>query len=266
MPSDVELEGEQNGHGRYVLGIGRRDGRLLVVKETMVWHGPGLDVTYDLAERDHKDVLRLQEDLGMKDSAETWLPLPREVTLPFRLFPLRHQYAESPLVRSALAIQSALGPSHIHEFVPSRLATPTPHLALLRSDGLGLVSALDETLGRDRKIFGRIESDLNQLFPQIAAIIVKPFHGKKGDKELFLRVTGKHGQIDVPAGMAPSGALVVIALLWILHTRPYALVGLDELEAHLHPWLLGRIMELIKKLAVHSQVVPGARPPGSENS
>src|SRR5262245_40812769 len=38
---DVELEGEQGQRGHYVLGIGRRDGRLLVVKEKMVWHGPG---------------------------------------------------------------------------------------------------------------------------------------------------------------------------------------------------------------------------------
>lgn len=258
---DVELEGERGEQGRYVLGVGRRDGRLLVVKEKMAWHSPGLDVEYDLTDRGPSDAVRLREQMGLTEAEGAWLPLPREVSLPFRVFPLRHQHAESPAVRAALAIQSALGPSHIHEFVPSRLATPTPHVDLLRSDGLGLVAVLDETLGRDRETFGRIENDLRRLFPEIEGLIVKPFHGKKGEKELFLRTVGPGGQIDVPAGMAPSGALVVIALLWILHTRPYALVGLDELEAHLHPWLLGKIMELTKKLSLRSQVILATHSP-----
>lgn len=53
----------------------------------------------------------------------------------------------------------------------------------------------------------------------------------------------------------------MIALLWILHTRPYALVGLDELEAHLHPWLLGKIMDLTKTLSLRSQVILATHSP-----
>lgn len=48
--------------------------------------------------------------------------------------------------------------------------------------------------------------------------------------------------------MAPSGVLVVVALLWILHRRPYAVLGLDEIETHLHPWLLDKVMELIQRM------------------
>jgi len=50
--------------------------------------------------------------------------------------------------------------------------------------------------------------------------------------------------------MAPSGVLVVVALLWILHRRPYAVLGLDEIETHLHPWLLDKVMELIQRMVI----------------
>ena len=247
---------EKRGEGRYYLRLGRRDGRLQVVGEKLEWHGPGIDLQLDCSKP--------------PEGLPKWLdfvPLPRDVTLPFRVFPLRHERATDPVVRAGLAVQAALGPSHIHEFVPSRLATPSPHIEQIRSDGYGLVSVLDELLGRDRTLFGQIERDLKCLFPEIEGLIIQPFQRQRGDKELLLRTTGSNGEIlDIPAGLAPSGVLVVIALLWAMHCRPYAVLGLDEIEVHLHPWLIGKVMELIQSMASSCQVILATHSTGVLNS
>ncbi len=260
--SDIHFDAEltsPTGEGRYTVILGRHDNRLQVMAETLRWVGNGLDVDLDL-ERDSIELKAYREPVSLR--------LPRDATLPFRVYPLRHELAEHPVVRAGLAVQRALGPSHIHEFVPSRLAAPAPHLDLMRSDGYGLVSVLDEALGRNRQSFENIERDLQALFPEVVGLVIQPFPKRRGEKELLLRMRSastSYQTIEVPAGMAPSGVLVVIALLWVLHFHPYAVVSLDEIEVHMHPWLLGKLLRMVEQIANDSQVLLATHSPETLN-
>jgi predicted ATPase len=131
----------------------------------------------------------------------------------------------------------------------------------MESSGFGLASLLDDILGYDREAFGRLEKELQDLFPQIRSIklISEPaFKTGVDDPEqipVLQRADGKGIHLQyadghvVPAAQVSDGVLLVLAYLAILHSPdPPRLLLVEEPENGIHPKRLQDVLGMLRKL------------------
>ena len=103
---------------------------------------------------------------------------------------------------------------------------------------------------RSRKSFQMINDVVRDLFPEVEAITAIP--GETGNVQLAIEEKGLKKRIGV--FHVSDGELVTLALLSLLYSRAESKVGtlvVEELENHLHPYLLSSIAKLARQ-AVHS--------------
>jgi predicted ATPase len=95
----------------------------------------------------------------------------------------------------------------------------------------------------NRKGFDELEQRLTQLVPNIKAISLP-----RGEYQTFLlELIDKYSEHPIPATDISDGTLRLLAFLTALYQKETpSIICFEELENGVHPWLLHKMMELLK--------------------
>lgn len=173
-------------------------------------------------------------------------------------------------------VYQAISGVHYHRWIARHLALPaapdSSRRFRLNPDGFGLPLFLDDILGFDRELFGRLERKFCDIFPEITSIKLMPqmaFRSPADNNEQVSKLDQADGkglyfqfrgsQQLVPAAQASDGVLLVLGYLAILFSpQPPRLILIEEPENGIHPKRLERVMEILRDLIhqqSHTQVV-----------
>ena len=108
--------------------------------------------------------------------------------------------------------------------------------------GQGIAYSLVDILLTNRKSFDELEERLIQLIPNIARISLP----RKG-QDFELELIDKYSEHHIPASDISDGTLRILAFLVALYQeKTPSIICFEEIENGIHPWLLNKIMELLK--------------------
>ncbi len=116
----------------------------------------------------------------------------------------------------------------------------------LASDGAGLPAVLDAMRDDSPERFKAIESQICQWLPEYDCIqFGRPEEGKK-----FVALRTREGGHTVPAPDLSQGTLIALALLTLAyHPDPPSLIGLEDPDRGIHPYLLRRVKDTLFRLS-----------------
>jgi predicted ATPase len=139
-------------------------------------------------------------------------------------------------------IATALRKVKIYDFFPTDLVNQELKKELERS-GKGIVYSLVDILHSNRKGFDELEQRLTQLVPNIKEISLP-----RGENQtFFLELIDKYSEHPIPASDVSDGTLRLLAFLTALYQKETpSIICFEELENGVHPWLLHKMMELLK--------------------
>jgi predicted ATPase len=146
-----------------------------------------------------------------------------------------YQYMNSP-------IDIALRKIKIYDFSPANLSNSDPRKELERT-GQGIAYSLVDILHSNRKGFDELEQRLIQLVPNIKTIALP-----REENQIFsLELIDKYSEHPIPAHEISGGTLRLLAFLTALYQKETpSIICFEELENGVHPWLLHKMMELLK--------------------
>ena len=150
----------------------------------------------------------------------------RKNFFPYKDLLLYINYQDSPVFRALKFIQ-------IYDFAPQSLSAQSQeHLTVSMSrTGQGIAYSLVDILLANRQNFDELEQRLTKLIPNISRISL-PRKGQNFELEL----------IDIS-----DGTLRILAFLVALYQeKTPSIICFEEIENGIHPWLLNKIMELLK--------------------
>jgi predicted ATPase len=154
---------------------------------------------------------------------------------------------------------------HYYRWNPRMLALPvaadSTRRFRMKPDGFGLALMLDDILGYDRELFGRLEHKFRSIFPEIASIklIRQPaFRSPADEREQVSRIEQADGKglylelkngRQVPAAQASDGLLLILAYLTVLLSpEPPRLILVEEPENGIHPRRLREVIQILRGL------------------
>jgi len=182
-----------------------------------------------------------------------------------RKFLIDNQYLNSP-------IDNALREISIYDFSPINLSNNTPSNAMERS-GQGIAYALVDILHSNRESFDELENRFKQLVPNVKRILLPRNNSQSSDDidealllsrqvtkiasrmlskgnsqtTFSLELVDKYSDHHIPASDISDGTLRILAFLTALYQENTpSIICFEELENGVHPWLLGKMMELLK--------------------
>lgn len=154
---------------------------------------------------------------------------------------LNKQYDDSSLY-------IALKKAKIYDFSPAYFLynnNPNSSKSTNKLDriGQGIANSLIDILLSNRKSFDQLEQRLTQLVPNIKAISLK----RTENQEFFLRLIDKYSEYPIPAADISDGTFRLLAFLTALYQEGTpSIICFEELENGVHPWLLHKMIELLK--------------------
>ena len=155
-----------------------------------------------------------------------------------KTFLLNLNYHKSSLSKSLNLVQ-------IYDFSPHSLSKQTqqdsPVIAMNRT-GQGIAYSLVDILHANRQSFNELEERLTKLVPNIARILFL----RKG-RNFELELIDKYSDHHIPASDISDGTLRILAFLTALYQEETpSIICFEEIENGVHPWLLHKMMELLK--------------------
>lgn len=141
------------------------------------------------------------------------------------------------------AIGQALRRIKVYDFAPISLASPPLSTSQLGRTGQGIAYALVDILHANRSSFDELESRLRQLVPNIRRILLP-----RGENQTFsLGLVDKYSEHHIPISDISDGTLRILAFLTALYQEETpSIICFEEPENGIHPWLLHKMMELLK--------------------
>jgi predicted ATPase len=131
----------------------------------------------------------------------------------------------------------------IYDFSPINLAGNNPTDGGMKRTGQGIAYALVDILHANRKSFDELEERFTRLVPNIHRISLPRKESRSFDLELIDRYSEHH----IPASDISDGTLRILAFLTALYQEDTpSIICFEELENGVHPWLLHKMMELLK--------------------
>ncbi len=157
-------------------------------------------------------------------------------TKPLRDILVSKQYPNSPI---ADAIKKVI----FYDFTPIHLSSNAPSTCGMNRTGEGIVDALADILLSNRKNFDELEERLTKLVPNIQRISLL-----RGENRTFsLELIDRYSEHHIPASDISDGTLRILAFLTALYQENTpSIICFEELENGVHPWLLHKMMELLK--------------------
>jgi len=146
-----------------------------------------------------------------------------------------NQYFDSP-------IADALNKVRVYDFSPIDLSNSDPRKELERT-GQGIAYSLVDILLSNRKRFDELEQRFTHLVPNIKGIALP-----RGENQTFLlELIDKYSERHIPTPDISGGTLRLLGFLTALYQeKTPSIICFEELENGVHPWLLHKMMELLK--------------------
>jgi AAA15 family ATPase/GTPase len=140
------------------------------------------------------------------------------------------------------SIASALHKICIYDFAP-HLSDDVISSSSMGRTGAGIAYALADILFSNRKSFDELEERLRLLVPNIQRISLL-----RGKNQTFsLQLVDKYSEHHIPASDISDGTLRILAFLTALYQENTpSIICFEEIENGVHPWLLHKMMELLK--------------------
>jgi ABC-type branched-subunit amino acid transport system ATPase component len=140
------------------------------------------------------------------------------------------------------SLANALRSVKVYDFAPINLASNSDPSNMTRA-GDGLASSLVDILHSNRDGFDELEERFRRLVPNIKRIVLP-----RNDSQNFtLELVDKFSDHHIPASDISDGTLRILAFLTAIYQdRTPSILCFEELENGVHPWLLHKMMELLK--------------------
>jgi len=153
---------------------------------------------------------------------------------------ISYKYLDSP-------VANALRKFRIYDFAPVFLSSNASLTGNMEMTGQGIAYALVDILHSNRKNFDELEERLRQLVPNIQRIVLP-----RGENQTFvLELIDRYSEHHIPASDISDGTLRILALLTVLYQENTpSIICFEEIENGIHPWLLHKVIELLKIVSV----------------
>ncbi len=116
----------------------------------------------------------------------------------------------------------------------------------LAPDGAGLAGVLTRLQDRERERFEALNAELGRWLPEFDRVLLDLDNNKQ--RVLLLRT--REGHHAIPATGVSQGTLLALTILTIAHLpNPPFLVGLEEPDRGIHPYLLRHVQDAIYRLS-----------------
>ena len=144
------------------------------------------------------------------------------------------------------SVANALRKVSIYDFAPINLSSNTPSIGSMERTGQGIAYALVDILHANRKSFDELEERLTRLVPNIQRIALP----RANNQTFLLELIDKYSQHHIPASDISDGTLRILAFLTALYQEDTpSIICFEEIENGVHPWLLHKMMELLKTVS-----------------
>lgn len=139
-------------------------------------------------------------------------------------------------------VENAIKKVSIYDFTPGDLSNKSSTTSMGRT-GEGIAYALVDILHSDREKFSELEDRLRRLVPNIQRISLP-----RGENQTFsLELIDKYSGYHIPATDISDGTLRILAFLTALYQENTpSIICFEEIENGVHPWLLHKMIELLK--------------------
>jgi predicted ATPase len=153
-----------------------------------------------------------------------------------RDFLVSRVYPDSPLASSLKRVS-------IYDFAPTALSMDVGNSDSMYRTGAGIAYSLVDILHNNRANFDELEERLVRLVPNIKRILLP-----RGESQSFeLELIDRYSEHHIPASDISDGTLRILAFLTALYQEDTpSIICFEELENGVHPWLLHKMMELLK--------------------
>jgi predicted ATPase len=164
---------------------------------------------------------------------------PQHLTAPLWQFLISKKYPDSPLANSLKQVS-------IYDFAPTALSSnknSTLSTNSMDRTGQGIAYALVDILHTNRERFDELEERLTRLVPNIKRISLPRTQNQTFSLELIDRYSEHH----IPAADISDGTLRILGFLTALYQENTpSIICFEEIENGIHPWLLHKMLELLK--------------------
>jgi predicted ATPase len=155
---------------------------------------------------------------------------------PLREFLVSNQYSNSSFFQAIREV-------NVYDFAPIYLSSKISSSVNMDRTGQGIANTLLDILLTNRDRFDELQYRLTQLVPHIKSIALP-----RGENQTFsIELVDRYSQHHIPASDISDGTLRILAFLTALYQENTpSIICFEELENGVHPWLLHKMMELLK--------------------
>jgi predicted ATPase len=153
-----------------------------------------------------------------------------------RRFLFSQKYLDSDLDNSLRHVR-------VYDFSPTNLSINISKADSMNRTGEGIAYSLVDILHTNRKNFDELEERFTRLVPNVKRILLP-----REQKQTFsLELIDRYSEHHIPASDISDGTLRILAFLTALYQEDTpSIICFEELENGVHPWLLHKMMELLK--------------------
>ena len=132
---------------------------------------------------------------------------------------------------------------NIYDFIPNILSTKVSSTNSMDRSGKNITNSLVDILHENRESFIKLEERLTKLIPNIKRISLP-----RGENQTFeLELIDKYSDHHIPSTEISDGTLRILGFLTAIYQKETpSIICFEELENGVHPWLLHKMMELLK--------------------
>ena len=183
-------------------------------------------------------------------------PFPRVEMM--RGFPLepKELLLESPILSFLdFGLRGTLEDTRLYDFDPKKpkQAVPITWNKELESDAGNLAVVLQPVLARNSPLKQRFVNLVADLLPFVEGVGIDAVPYNTLLTRLRERRSGKPN--DMPASLASDGTISVIALITALFFQDSKLAIFEEPERNIHPYLIGRLVQMMKEASENTQIL-----------
>ncbi|MGM3309131.1 AAA family ATPase, partial [Anabaena sp. WFMT] len=161
---------------------------------------------------------------------------PTRFTHDIRLVLVNNQYSNSPIAKAFKKVS-------IYDFSPGDISRQISTTPMMKRTGEGIAYILLDILLANREGFDELEARLTKLVPNIKKIVLP----RGGNNTFSLELVDKYSDHHIPASDISDGTLRLLAFLTALYQENTpSIICFEEIENGVHPWLLHKMMELLK--------------------
>jgi predicted ATPase len=153
-----------------------------------------------------------------------------------RQFLFSREYPDSDLYNSLRQVR-------IYDFAPTNLSVNISNADGMSRTGEGIAYSLVDILHTNRKNFDELEERFTRLVPNIKRILLP----REQNQTFSLELIDRYSEHHIPASDISDGTLRILAFLTALYQEDTpSIICFEKLENGVHPWLLHKMMELLK--------------------